>query len=396
MKFKQNYVTKLIFLSLFFIALSCSRDSLYEPTNNETLALGEVKSLVIKPGINSAKIEGVIDDPNVTEVKIFWDNKSKSIMVPVSNNGDASTFTTQIDNLQEKLYIFKFQTLDNQGESSRITSGGAKVYGSNYLAKTVNRNIVSSQLKDSDLNFVFNSLMLNTGILGTEIIYINAEGKEIEVFSSNNKTKINIADFKSGSTLRYRSLYKFSPLALDTIYTEYNNHKPFVLAELQNASGPFSKAEYDGKRWGNLAAPWITNDAAKNHNGYGGFNGKNKLFNMESGWGAPAITNGKIYQTIELDPATYQLKVTISATNLKDSDDGGGYIVIANGNGLPDVENITTATEVLGSERIIGTKVYYVEFTVTQTTEVSLGEVSTQSASGRYCNINSWELLHVQ
>lgn len=398
MKFKTNYAIKLILLTLLLSIMSCESDYLIESNNNKNnaLALGELKSLVIRPGINMASIEGVIDDPNVTEVKIYWDNKSKSITVPVNNNGDASTFMTQIDNLQEKLYVFEAQTFDSHGESSRIISGGAKVYGSSYLAKTVNRTIVSSQLKESDLNFVFNSLPLDSGILGTEIIYKNTEGKEIEIFNSTNKTKINIADFKSGSTLKYRSLFKFSPLALDTIYTEYTNHKPFVLAELQNASAPYLKAEYDGKRWANLAAPWITNDAAKNHNGYGGFNGKNNLFNMESGWGAPAITNGKIYQTIELDPATYQLKVTISATNLNDTDDGGGYIVIANGNGLPDVENLTTATEVLGSERITAAKVYYVEFTVTQTSDVSLGELTTQPDSGRYCNINSWELLHVQ
>jgi archaellum component FlaF (FlaF/FlaG flagellin family) len=107
MKFKQNYVTKFIFLSLFFIVLSCSSDSLYESTNNEPLALGELKSLVIRPGLNKVSVEGVINDQNVSEVKIYWKNKTKSITVPVTNNGTENTFATEIDNLKEGFYIFE-------------------------------------------------------------------------------------------------------------------------------------------------------------------------------------------------------------------------------------------------------------------------------------------------
>jgi hypothetical protein len=212
-------------------------------------------------------VEGVIDDPNVTELKFYWNNKVESLSVGVNNK---NTFVTHKNNLQEKPYIFEVQMFDNQGESSEIVSGGAKVYGFIYLAEIGNRNIVISQLKNSNLNFVFNTLLFSSGILGTEIIYTNTKGKEITFFNNTNKTKLNIFDFKSGSTLRYRSAFKNSPLALDTIYTEYTNHKPFVLPKLKNASVPHQVAEYDGSRWGNLGAAWITNDAAKNHNGFGG------------------------------------------------------------------------------------------------------------------------------
>lgn len=395
MKFKHNYVMKLMLLSLFFTILSCSEDYTLNSTNDSNV-VAEVSSLEIRPGINMVSIEGKIDDSNVSEVKIYWDNKSQSITVPVIHEDEENSFATEINDLDEKLHIFEVQSIDNEGNSSELISGGAKVYGDTYLNTIKNRDIIASDLKYSVLNFDFNEIPLTTGILGTEIIYTNDQDEEVELFNKTNNTNIKINDFKSGSTLKYRTAFKYSPVALDTIYTEYTNHKPFVLPILENAAVPY-KAEAAGSRWGNLGAPWITNEAAKNHAGYGGWDQKNgNIFNLESGWGAPAITNGKIYQTINLDPATYQLKVTVTATNHSLSDDGGAYLIITSGNGLPDIENLNTASEVLGYERIGSVKVYYVEFTVTQTSEVSFGELTTQSTAGRYCNIKSWELLHVQ
>lgn len=391
MQISNNYLKSLFFLTLFFSIMSCKSDYIIDSPNKETFNTNKLKTLVIRPGINMVAVEGVIDDPNVTEVKIYWNNKLDSLTIPVVSK---DTFLTQIDNLEEKLYIFEVQMVNDKGATSKIVSAGAKVYGDVYLEQIKNRSVVSSKLDDNNLKFSFNPLTLNTGILGTEIIYTNTADEETTLFKSTNKTEVIIPDFKSGSTLKYRSSFRYSPLALDTIYTEYTTHKPFILPKLQNSSAPYELAEYDGKRWGNLGAPWVTNEAVKNHSGFGGSD-KN-VFNIESGWGAPEVTNGKIYQSIELDPATYQLKVTMSETNLNDTDDGGSYIVIADGVGLPDVENIAAATEVLGYERINGAKVYSVQFTVDVTSNISFGELTTQSAVGRYGKITSWELVHVQ
>lgn len=395
MKFKNNYAVKLMLLTILFTVLSCNEDYTLDSSNDSNV-VAEVSALEIRPGINMVSIEGKIDDANMSKVKIYWNNKSQSVTVPIDHDGEENSFATEINDLDEKLTIFEVQALDEEGNSTEIVSGGAKVYGDIYLNSIENREIIASNLKFSELNFEFNQIPLTTGILGTKIIYTNDQDEEVALFNKTNNTKITIRDFKSGSTLKYRTAFKYSPLALDTIYTDYNNHKPFVLPILENAAVPYI-AEAAGSRWGTLAAPWITNDAAKNHAGYGGWDQKNgNIFNLESGWGAPEITNGKIYQTINLDAATYQLKVTVTATNLNDTDDGGSYFVIAKGSGIPDVEALTTASETLGYERITGVREYYVEFTVTETSDISFGELTTQSSAGRYCNIKSWELLHVQ
>lgn len=396
MNSKKHYAIKLIILSLFLTISSCDDDYSMYSSNNGSNTATEISSLEIRPGINMVSIEGKLDDANMSEVKIYWDNKSQSVTVPVTHEGEENSFATEINNLDEKLHIFEILTVDSDGNNTELASGGAKVYGETYLSSIENREIVTSELKYSLLNFTFNPIALTTGILGTEIIYTNDQNEEIAIFNSTNNTKIAISDFKSGSTLKYRTAFKYSPLALDTIYTDYTNHKPFVLPILQNAAVPYI-AEEAGSRWGNLGAPWITNDAAKNHGGYGGWDQKNgNIFNLESGWGAPEIVNGKVYQTISLEPATYQLKVTVTATNHSLADEGGAYFVISSGNGLPDVEDLNTATGVLGYERIESVKVYSVEFTVAQASEVSFGELTTQSTAGRYCNIKSWELVHVQ
>lgn len=99
-----------------------------------------------------------------------------------------------------------------------------------------------------------------------------------------------------------------------------------------------------------LAEPWITNDAVKIHNGYGGWDEWNgNIFNVESGWGAPAITNGKIYQVVEeVQPSTFVLNVNILNTNHQPTDEGGAYFIVVKGEGLPDVEELESSPEVLG------------------------------------------------
>ena len=95
MKFKINYAIRLLFVSLVLGVLSCGSEE-YPDVNKYDESLGEVKSFVVRPGLNMVLIEGVIDDPNISEVIIHWDNQAESVTVPVSDGG----IYVQIDNLK--------------------------------------------------------------------------------------------------------------------------------------------------------------------------------------------------------------------------------------------------------------------------------------------------------
>ncbi|MCR8666810.1 DUF5013 domain-containing protein [Aestuariibaculum sp. M13] len=386
MKFKLNYTITLLFLSVVLGVLSCGSQD-YPDVNSYDSSLGTLQSFVIRPGLNMVLIEGVIDDPNISEVVIYWNDQSESVTVPVVNG----SISVQIDNLQEKLYVFEAMTLDSNGKSSELISAGTEVYGSTYVESLENRIISSSNLVDSDLNITFEVAEFSKGILGTELIYENTNGEDVELTISPNSNVLNISDFTSGSALKHRSYYVYSPLSLDTIYTEYTTHKPFVLPVLGNSAVPFI-AEVVSGRWGTLAEPWITNDAAKNHGGLGGWDEWNgNIFNLESGWGSPYIENGKIYQVVEAEPANYRLTVEILSTNHNTNADGA-YFVITKGNvGLPNVADVETAPEVIGYQRIGVAGTYTVDFVLDETSEICIGEVATMNGN-LFCNITSWYL----
>lgn len=387
----QKHFLGLLTLTVAFGIFSCEKDD-YQSllNNNKDSSLGEFQSLVIMSGQNRVLVKGVVKDPNVSELSISWDNKTDSVVVPVSNPSEEDTLRKEIGDLEEGLHVFEVRTFDAQGNSSEVVSGGAEVFGSSYISSLENRPLLSSMLIDSTLNVDFGLMDLSTGVIGTEFTYENTAGETQQLFLDVNKDNLNISDFNSGSTYKYRTAFIPAAMALDTIYTDYTSVTPFQFPVLKNASN-FEAAEVNG-RWG-ILAEWNTNEAIKNHDGYGGWDSKNG-FNVESGWGAPAIVNGKIYQSVTAGPADYTLNVEFNANNYSESDEGGYFIVIAKGDGLPDVEDIPTAPEVLGYQRVTSSDMSYnIDFTVDEMAIISVGIVTIQDDSGRYGPIRSFEIL---
>ena len=408
MKCKLTNVVKLLFSSIVFTLVSCDFNELPEPPKAEKAPITNLKSFEIIPGKNKVWVKGVIDDPTIAEVSISWNNGADSSTISVDASNEADTINSEIDNLDEKLYLFEVKTIDKQGNTSASISGGVEVYGDNYILNLKNRNITASKLDSPSLNIEFETSSTSGGNLGSEILYQSTDGFEKKLFVTPVANQIDLLDFVAGSTIQYRSAYLFSPVNTDTVYTSYKTHKPLVVPKLQNAAVPFI-AETTNGRWGTLAAPWITNDAAKNHGGLGGWDEWNgNIFNMESGWGESNIINGKIHQVITLDPANYKLIIDIRDTNHDTNSDGAYFVVAKSNTGLPNVENVednsnpnninlednidTNDILVLGYTKIEVTGgIVEVEFILEETTEVSIGIVATQQGN-YFCNVLSWEL----
>jgi hypothetical protein len=389
---RKYYLVELILLAMVFCIISCDTDYNKLSTNDsEQSGLGKIQSLTIMSGVNKVSVTGVIEDPNVSEVRIYWNDESDFVSVPVNNAIEADTINVVIENLEEKLYVFEVKTFDEAGNSSVAVSGGAEVFSTDFVNTIENRGIVSSTLKGNALDVIFDKTNFNDGILYSEFNYVNTEGENKMLLIDKEELGIRISDFKIGSKYTYRTAIIPSPVAIDTFYTDYDSFSPFEFPVLKNASS-FVRSSWDGKRWG-ILADWISNDAVKTHNGYGGYDSKNG-FNVESGWGAPAITNGKIYQTVMAGPTNYSLNVILNGGNHSINDEGGLYVVVAKGDGLPNVEDLATAPEVLGYARIISSNLSYnVDFTVDESLEISVGIVTTQGTEGRFAPFKSFKLV---
>ncbi len=222
-------LTFLLYLSLF----SCdTNDYSLLLNDNEQNSLGEIQSLEIYSGINRVVVKGWVDDPNVSEVNIYWDDKSESLVVPVNASNGADTINEEIGDLEEKLYTFEVQTSDDAGNTSKSVVAGAKVFGSDFSSSLDNRELSSNLLLDSDLDLTYGPVNSSSGIIGTEVVYENTSGENVEVFLNSEQSSLSISDFKSGSAFSYRSVYIPSPMSLDTLYTEYDEFTPVELSQI--------------------------------------------------------------------------------------------------------------------------------------------------------------------
>lgn len=151
---------------------------------------------------------------------------------------------------------------------------------------------------------------------------------------------------------------------------------------IKNA-GPTFIAKTNGDRWG-ILADWTVNDAVKQRTGgmgsWDSYNG-GKYLSMESWGGETWITNGKIYQTMDLRAGTYYFHAIYGDYTINDS--GKSYMVLAEGNTLPDVNDVETKS--LGFYRLQGNAPTDVVagMTITKTTRVSVGLSCTMEANNQ-------------
>lgn len=173
-----------------------------------------------------------------------------------------------------------------------------------------------------------------------------------------------------------------------TIFYMKNYQQPFTHADWisgeQGSTGRWARPMY-----------WTINSAMENQINTGGATvhtggmdyNKDKVNGdlcMQAGWGNDSqgdiLTNGKMYQTTTLPAGKYKLQITVS--------DGGYasgcnvYFAVATGTTLPDVGNVPAQS--LGHiMNFTPTTTNSFEFTLSSTTQVSIGFVSSM-------NPNSW------
>ncbi|WP_210488113.1 DUF4998 domain-containing protein [Rufibacter aurantiacus] len=378
-------------LSLMALYSCTDWDDFKEYTKDgEIQYAGKMDSVKIFSGKGRVLYKGQLSaDPKVKTVKIFWNDRKDSVEYQIEKGVGKEPFerTFAVD---EGVKNFVTVTYDAAGNASIPVNAIGTSYGNTYRRRLNNRLISLLDFETSRTVINWDAMDLSTGAQYTEVEYVvNGETKVITTPVSTSKTVLE--GLTESTTIKYRTIFKPEPTSIDTFAVAFQNYAINIVPQLKNKKVPFIATATSG-RWGNLAN-WITNDAAKNHGGFGGWDEWNgNIFNVESGWGSPPITNGKIYQTLTLDPGTY----TFEISNLRDTNltpDDKTYLVVALGNTLPDVEQVTTS---LGHTKIYNGRPIgelRVTFTVQEKSEVSMGYLTTQPDGwpGKYCNIIAFD-----
>ena len=379
----MKYIYK--FLLLVFTLISfygCDKmDSSYEEyvKDGETIYVSKVDSLVIRPGKKRILLTWALGtDPKVKRAKIFWNNGADSIEKIIERVPGVNTVEVMVDNLAEGAYTFDLYTFDVKGHKSVKVTGSGNVYGDTYQAAIRNRTFKDALITD---NVAAINWISETQLAYTKLTYTDKFNVTRLITVPPNQNQTLIPNFKPRSGFTYSTQYIPEPLAIDTFYTGVTVTKNVVFEDvtavyLKNSSQPFTSDLYDGTRWGTLK-DWTVNSSIKNqgspakiYGGYDNFNGVS-FFGLQKVPTDPNIANGKVYQTFNLPPGTYEFSWQQgTATGFNNSGTETRLLVAANGATLPDLANINTA---LGSVTFASKTSAAVTFTVTSAKQVSVG-----------------------
>ncbi|VTR55252.1 DUF4998 domain-containing protein [Sphingobacterium thalpophilum] len=406
---KWTYSFMYVALLVMVLAAACKKMDDYKKYIADRPVItytGKVDSVKVYPGENRVMIKGLlVSDPKIVEVRIYWNSRQDSLVVPVKRSAGVDTLKAYINNLGDGVYNFEIVTFDQQKNKSVRVYAIGRSYGENYQLSLLNRPALEANTGSNGLTSIsFSSLDANSGAQSTEIKYTKITGGEAVVSLPLSQASLQLpSDYKIGTALAYRTKYLPDTLAIDTFYTEYSriNVRRYVTdLYLANTAFPFATSACSGSRWCTPAG-WTLNAAARNFtvNGisYGGVDANQGYrLSMEAGWSTTllSITNGKMYQSPVLPAGEYELEVTVNSVGST----GSFYLAAAVGNSLPDIGNL--AQEAIGYVSFTGKSgVSSIKFRLDKEQQVSMGFVCTlvgSASNGQYWKAEGIRLKYLE
>ncbi len=217
----------LLFVSVFMILLSCSdMNDVHDPylRNGEIIYIGRVDSALVLPGKERFVLRYWITDPRAKELKIFWDEKRDSLVVPIPEHKSTDSIDVwvgdEVSPVSEGSYTFQLVSTDGEGLSSVNFDQIGNVYGSMFQATLTNR-FLKETTYEPDSNRLTITWGNPTSIrdIGVEMTYFEGdEQKVIKVLNEDGfQTVLENYSVEKGAT--FRTMYLPEENAIDTFFS---------------------------------------------------------------------------------------------------------------------------------------------------------------------------------
>lgn len=215
----------LLFLISFGIlgATSCSRmDATYADfiKDGKIIYPGKADSVSVLPGKNRLLLSWLLFDPNVTRVKIYWDNRTDSVELNVAPSAGIDSMKTLLSGLEERDYLFEYFTYDEDGNQSVKVEAQGHAYGDLYTNSLLNRPIQRVEIVN-DTTRIYWGESSDSGLIGTSVEYADTQNQIRTVFADAEVSATPLPERKPNTDLRYRTVFLPHPMAIDTFYTAY-------------------------------------------------------------------------------------------------------------------------------------------------------------------------------
>lgn len=361
----------------------------------ERVYLAMPDSAIVYPGSGRVKIAWFVDaDPKVETTVIFWNMRQDSIEKKFTRihddiQADSIIIDTNMDGtpLAEDSYVFELVNKNIRGERSLTTIVEGRSYGEKYEKSLLNRTVNSILFngEQGSLNITWNEISPTEA--GVRLDYTDVQGVSRTMWVDKSETATSIPNFKLGGQLFYTTFHKPVPEAID-MFQAPTTRIPYtanLTHLLKNTQKPFATGDMVlDDRW-YTALNWSANEVAAGNGNVDNGNGYELCLAAWRGTHPNVpLENGKLYQTVELEAATYTFEafIVLGPANVTV---GSGYVVANLGNGLPDMHDV--AGQALGYTPILpGTANVNlsVQFVLTQKSTVSLGFVANLDHSHLY------------
>lgn len=345
---KRNLIIACAWVMALCLFASCTKWDDYRKytAEGETIYSGKIDSVKIYPGRLRVRMVGLLPaDPKIVKSKIWWNDGADSIEFSIAKGVGPEVFD-KIFGADEGVKNFSIRTYDDLGNPSVLVSATGVVYGPRYESGLINRTVANSELF-SNGNTIMNWENFDTtsGAKATIAEYTDVNNVKQKVLTPVSQTTTTLPNFKSGTTITYRTLY-VPNLSIDSFYSApVTVGVKYEITSLYMANtGPsFQRASFDG-RWGTLAAPWITNAAAKNKGGlYGGYSSdEGGVINWET-WGNTPVVNGIVYQPTSSPLPAGNYIVSFDEYSEIQANSSIYCIAAAGADGLPVLANLTNS-----------------------------------------------------
>lgn len=215
-----------IYLPYFVLLLllsACSKmDDTYKKfiEKGEIIYAGAVDSVKVFPGRNRLQLSWLLSDPQVTNAKIYWNNKGDSLDVVVKRVNEIDTVNVVLSPLPEGAYAFDIYTFDDKGNKSIRVSTTGQVYGDRYVSSLLPRPVKSALYANGKVAITWGSA--DSHVTSTLLRYTDADGTEQRVTVPVDSVNTTLSNFNfTTPSLEYSTTYKPDTTAIDLFNTDY-------------------------------------------------------------------------------------------------------------------------------------------------------------------------------
>jgi len=223
---KTNWLTGLMLSALTVFCACRKQDEVYKEFINggEITYAHKADSVRAHPGNNRIQLAWLRGpSPDVTQAKVYWNSRADSIEIAIPDGDKLDTVKVLIDDIDEGIYTFEVITFDRMGNRSVAVDLLGTVYGDVYRSALRGRSVTASS-DGSTLLLIWSGG--SEDLLGEEVYYQTQEGPERKLFVRINEETSLLPDYRQGSAIRYRSLFRPDTLAIDTFYTDFEEVRP--------------------------------------------------------------------------------------------------------------------------------------------------------------------------